>query len=36
MISSPKSEIMSLGKATGSNVWEIAATVEGLERKGLL
>jgi hypothetical protein len=32
---SPKRETMSLGEATISNMWEIAAIVEMLERKGL-
>jgi len=31
----PKRETMSLEKATISNMWEIAAIVEVLERKGL-
>ena len=31
----PKRETMSLEEATVSNMWEIAAIVEVLERKGL-
>ena len=31
----PKREIMSIEEATVSNMWEIAAIVEVLERKGL-
>ena len=32
----PTRDSMSLEEATVSNMWEIAAIVEGLERKGLL
>ena len=31
----PKRDSMSIEEATVSNMWEIAAIVEGLERKGL-
>ena len=31
----PKREFMSIEEATVSNMWEIAAVVEVLERKGL-
>jgi len=32
----PKRETMSIEEATVSNMWEIAAIVEVLERKGIL
>jgi hypothetical protein len=35
MTDRPKRETMSLEEATISNMWEIAALVEVLERKGL-